>query len=62
MNTFSKIAVLSVLPFISSVASAADAPNLAERAAAEYLNLAKYPEWTLPVRPIRFCPSASPMW
>ncbi len=49
MNTFSKIAVLSVLPFISSVATAADVPNLAERAAAEYLNLAKYPEWTLPV-------------
>ncbi|MBB3048475.1 hypothetical protein FHR99_002749 [Litorivivens lipolytica] len=49
MNTFSKVAVLSVLPFISSVASAADAPKLADQAAAEYRNLSKYPEWTLPV-------------
>ncbi|WP_372810802.1 choice-of-anchor X domain-containing protein [Litorivivens sp.] len=49
MNRFSKMAVLSVLPLMSSLASAADAPNLAQQAAQEYLNLAKYPEWTLPV-------------
>lgn len=49
MNTFSKIAVLSVLPLVSSLAVAADAPNLAQQAAQEYLNQAKYPEWTLPV-------------
>lgn len=49
MNTFSKMAALSVLPLASSLATAADVPNLAQKAAQDYLNLSKYPEWTLPV-------------
>lgn len=50
MKALTKIAVCSALPLIlSNAAFAAEAPNLAERAAAEYLQLANYPEWSLPI-------------
>ncbi len=50
MKVFTKIAVYSALPLmLTNTALAAEAPNLAERAAADYLELAKYPEWSLPI-------------
>ena len=50
MKSLAKIAVCTALPaIIANAALAAEAPNLAQRAVAEYLELAKFPEWSLPI-------------